>query len=256
MGLALAKGLLSSGKIRKDRLIAFDIDEYRLDAFRNETGATAATSLQEAVLFADNIILAVKPNAMSALLSNLCEIIENKKLVISIAAGITLSFIQEKLKDETPVIRAMPNTPCLVREGMTGFCRGKYATEIHSQIASGIFESVGLAIELPENLMDAVTGLSGSGPAFVYIAIEALADGGVKMGLPRAQALKMAAQTVLGAAKMVLSENRHPGELKDAVASPGGTTIAGIAALEKRSFRATLISAVEAAAKRSEELRL
>ena len=254
MGSALAKGLISARKINADQIIACDIEKGRLDAISIETGVSVTSSLKEAVSFGDIIILAVKPNTMPALLSDIASYISADKLVISIAAGITLEFIQGYFEPNLPIIRAMPNTPCLIREGVTGYSLGKYAGASHSKIAADIFEAVGTAIELPESMLDAVTGLSGSGPAFIYIAIEALADGGVKMGLPRAHALKIAAHTVLGAAKMVLTENKHPGELKDAVASPGGTTIAGITALEKSGFRASLISAVEAAAKRSEEL--
>jgi len=174
--------------------------------------------------------------------------------VVSIAAGITLKQLAELLGSDTRLVRVMPNTPCLVGASATGYSVGPKATAADGELVGKLFRSVGNAFAVPENLLDAVTGLSGSGPAYVYVMIEALADGGVRVGLPRDIALSLAAQTVFGAAKMVLETVSHPAALKDAVASPGGTTIAGLHALERAGFRAGLMDAVEAAAKRATEL--
>jgi pyrroline-5-carboxylate reductase len=177
-----------------------------------------------------------------------------RPLVISIAAGVTIRSIGEQASGARRIVRAMPNTPALVREGMTALAFGEGISEDDKGVARTVFEAVGRVVPVEERLMDAVTGLSGSGPAYVFQAIEALADGGVKMGLPRQTAELLAAQTVLGAAKLVLESGEHPAKLKDRVASPGGTTIAGLHQLEQGGFRATLMGAVEAATKRSQEL--
>ncbi|MBC8125803.1 MAG: pyrroline-5-carboxylate reductase, partial [Gloeobacteraceae cyanobacterium ES-bin-144] len=175
-------------------------------------------------------------------------------LVISIAAGITVAALETAAASQIRVIRAMPNTPALVGKGAAGYCIGTRATAEDAETARVILGSVGLAVAVPERLMDAVTGLSGSGPAYIYLVIEAMADGGVRQGLPREDALRLAAQTVLGAAAMVLETGKHPAVLKDMVTSPGGTTIAGLAELERRGLRAALIEAVVAASQRATEL--
>jgi pyrroline-5-carboxylate reductase len=175
-------------------------------------------------------------------------------LVVSIAAGVRLSTLAEGLGANVRLVRVMPNTPCLVGRGACGFCLGKAATADDGQLVHQLLAAVGIAVEVEEKLLNAVTGLSGSGPAFVYVAIEALSDGGVRAGLPRSAATTLAVQTVLGAAEMVLATGEHPGVLKDRVTSPGGTTIAGLAALESGGFRAALLDAVDAATRRSEEL--
>jgi pyrroline-5-carboxylate reductase len=176
------------------------------------------------------------------------------QLVVSIVAGLRLADLARGLGPEIRLVRVMPNTPCLVGRGASGYCLGERATAEDGRLVRQLFESVGIAVEVEEKLLDAVTGLSGSGPAFVYVMIEALSDGGVRMGLPRQVATALAAQTVLGAAAMVIATGEHPGVLKDRVASPGGTTIAGLQALEAGGLRAALMAAVEAAARRSSEL--
>ena len=191
---------------------------------------------------------------MAEVLSGLAGVLGKSHLVISIAAGIPIPFIEDRLRKGVRVIRVMPNTPALVGEGMTALAAGSAATEADLAEARRIFDAVGLTVVVKEELMNAVTGLSGSGPAYVFIMIEALSDAGVRMGLSRDIALKLSAQTLLGAARLCLQAGKHPGELKDMVTSPAGTTIAGIKALEEGKIRATLIAAVEAATLRAKEL--
>ena len=199
------------------------------------------------------VVLAVKPQAMPALLNDVGQALTGK-LVVSIAAGVTISWMCERIVTPRGIVRAMPNTPALVREGVTALaCQADLPTDDLAAVRT-LFEAVGSVVAVEERLMDAVTGLSGSGPAYVFVAIEALADGGVKMGLPRATAVLLAAQTVLGAARMVLESGEHPALLKDRVASPGGTTIAGLHQLEAGGLRSCLMEAVEAATNRSQEL--
>jgi pyrroline-5-carboxylate reductase len=199
------------------------------------------------------VILAVKPQVLAQVLGEIGTEL-HRVLVISIAAGMTIQSIMQQSGGAQRIIRAMPNMPALVREGITALAWMGSILEEDKEIARAVFQAVGRVVPIEERLMDAVTGLSGSGPAYVFQAIEALADGGVKMGLPRQTAEVLAAQTVLGAAKMVLESGEHPAKLKDRVASPGGTTIAGLHRLEEGRFRATLMGAVEAATKRSQEL--
>ncbi len=203
----------------------------------------------------DVLFLAVKPQQIAQALGNLRGKVGPGKLVVSIAAGVRLATLAEGLGNTAvPLVRVMPNTPCLVGQGASAYCLGSHATEEHGRLVKQLLEAVGIAFPVDEKLLDAVTGLSGSGPAFVYVMIEALSDGGVRMGLPRNVATALAAQTVRGAAEMVLRTGEHPGVLKDRVTSPGGTTIAGIQALEAGGLRAALMAAVEAAARRSAEL--
>jgi pyrroline-5-carboxylate reductase len=215
-------------------------------------GAACCRSNQEVAEEADVIFLAVKPQNMAAVYADVGGWVQ-KKLIVSIAAGIPLARLTEGLKTER-VVRVMPNTPALVGQGAAGYALAKGATESDGELVKQLLSAVGRAYRVDEKLLDAVTGLSGSGPAFVYVVIEALSDAGVKMGLPRDVAAALAAQTVRGSAEMVLATGEHPAVLKDKVASPGGTTIAGLAALESHGLRAALIAAVEAATKRSQEL--
>jgi pyrroline-5-carboxylate reductase len=200
------------------------------------------------------VFLAVKPQQMSQALMNLRHAVRPEHLIVSIAAGVSLKAIDAGLGRESRLIRVMPNTPCLAGAGASAFSRGTHATNDDAALVQRLLSNVGIAVEVPEKLLDAVTGLSGSGPAYVYQIIEALSDGGVRMGLPRETATKLAAQTVLGAAKMVLTTGQHPGSLKDAVTSPGGTTIAGLHEMERGGLRGILMDAVQAATERAREL--
>ena len=210
--------------------------------------------MRPVVQLSDVIVLAVKPQSMRQVLENVRPFITNDKLIISIAAGITIKSIVEGLGPGTKVVRVMPNTPALIGEGASAYAIGPGVRADEERVVKEFLDSVGQTVGVPESSLDAVTGLSGSGPAFVYVMIEALADGGVRVGLPRDVAILLAAQTVLGAAKMVRDTGQHPGWLKDQVASPGGTTIAGLHALEQAGLRAALMNAVEAATRRSSEL--
>jgi pyrroline-5-carboxylate reductase len=200
------------------------------------------------------VILAVEPQVLDEVLTEIAGALNPQSLIISVAAGYPISRVAGRLKPGQRIVRAMPNTPSSVLEGVTALSFGTGVSEEEARIAQAIFESVGKVVEVEERLMDAVTGLSGSGPAYVYLMIEALADGGVKVGLSRPVAELLAAQTVLGAARMLIESGEHPGRLKDRVASPGGTTIAGLHKLEEGRMRATLMAAVEAATQRSQEL--
>lgn len=249
MGSALVEGAIRSGAVAAEDTRGHDPHGPTAAAFAQATGASLAPSVAE--LRADTWLLCTKPQHAEAALAALPA---GDSLLISVAAGLGTAWLEARVPAGVRVIRCMPNTPALVGKGAAAFCRGGAATEADAETARRLLGSVGLAVELPESLMDAVTGLSGSGPAFVYIMIEAMADGGVRCGLPRADALKLAAQTVLGAAAMVMETGIHPGALKDMVASPGGTTIAGLAELERLGMRSAFIEAVTAATRRSSEL--
>lgn len=256
MGGALARGLARAEAMPPSGLILYDTHVGKARALAADLGveAVVADSAQEAVQAADLVLLAVKPSIISGLLTGLASVVTSQHLVVSIAAGVRLATMEALLPASVPVIRTMPNTPCLVGAGATALCRGAHAGDEHMQLAQSLFASVGESVEVEERLMDAVTGLSGSGPAYVYLMIEALADGGVKAGLTRDTARLLAAQTVMGAARMVLLSDEHPAQLKDNVTTPGGTTIAALAVLERAGFRTALIDAIEAAAARSKEL--
>jgi pyrroline-5-carboxylate reductase len=254
MGEALCKGIIKAELSSADNIIMSDVVAERCKFLHQEMGVKTTQNNKDVVSFADVIVVAVKPQLMGEVLNNVKNDITGRHLVVSIAAGIPIKFIESRLLPGARIVRVMPNTPCLVSASATAYALNKYATNVDSQLVSRIFSAVGKAFQLDEKYLDAVTGLSGSGPAYVYMFIEALSDGGVKMGLPRDVATVLAAQTVLGAAKMVLETGQHPAQLKDAVTSPGGTTIEGISKLEEGGLRSTLINTVEAAALKSKKL--
>lgn len=253
MAEALISGVLSSRGYKADQIHVADPDTVRLDHLKSQYGIQIGLTNHEAVVSGDVVVLAVKPQVMAEVLKEIGDVL-TKRLVISVVAGVRLGRMIKACGPQARIIRAMPNTPAMVGEGMTALATGPGVEENEVACARQIFESIGRVVPVDERLMDAVTGLSGSGPAYVFLMIEAMADGGVKMGLPRETAGLLAAQTVLGAARMVLETGQHPARLKDEVASPGGTTIAGLHRLEQGGLRGLLIDAVEAAAKRSQEL--
>jgi pyrroline-5-carboxylate reductase len=254
MATALARGWMAAGLVSADRILASDPVLHARTAFQKETGIAAAESNRATVEKSDVLILAVKPQNMAGLCADIRPALTDKQLIVSIAAGVALTQLADMLGKERRLIRVMPNTPCLVGASASAFAPGETVTPADIARIERLLNSVGRAFALPEKLLDAVTGLSASGPAFVFVVIEALSDGGVRMGLPRDVANVLAAQTVLGAAKMVLETGLHTGALKDMVASPAGTTIAGLHALERGGLRAALMDAVEAATSRSVEL--
>jgi pyrroline-5-carboxylate reductase len=254
MATALAKGFVRAEMVSAKEVIAADPFDAARKHFAAETGAKTAAANLEVAMAANVLILATKPDQAAAALAEISGAFTKKHLLISIAAGVTLAKLENSLPAGARVIRVMPNTPALVGAGASGFALGKNATAADGELAKKFLSAVGVAFQVKESLLDAVTGLSGSGPAYVYQFIEALSDGGVAAGLPRDIATKLAAQTVLGGAKMVLETGQHPGALKDQVTSPGGTTIEGVHELEKGRLRATVISAVRAAAEKSKKL--
>lgn len=255
MGTALMEGAIRSGVVAVADVTGVDPWQGARDHFATATGGARVAADIPALVDCEVILLCTKPLNVEGALREASRATAGKPLlVISIAAGITLAALEEAASERIRVIRAMPNTPALVGRGAAGYCLGSRATPQDAATARLLLGAVGLAIEVPERLMDAVTGLSGSGPAYVYLMIEALADGGVQAGLQRVDALRLAAQTVMGAAAMVLETGDHPAVLKDMVTSPGGTTIAGLAVLERHGLRSALIDAVAAATRRATEL--
>jgi len=248
------KGLINSGLAAPEEIIAGEILPARRDYITQKLGVETTEDNIKVVKSTDTIILGVKPQYLPPVLSSLRPHLGKEYLVISIAAGIRIDFIESCLKPGVRVVRVMPNQPCLVGATAAGYALGTHATKQDADVVQKILDSNGIAYLLKEELLDAVTGLSGSGPAFVYVIIEGLADGGVMAGLPREVAISLAAQTVLGAAKSVLETGLHPGQLKDIVASPSGTTIAGLEIIENAGVRGAMISAVFTAAERSKEL--
>ncbi|MDX9821585.1 MAG: pyrroline-5-carboxylate reductase [Syntrophales bacterium] len=254
MGSALIGGMISAGVVEPRNITVSDVMAERLSDLKKNFGVKAVNDNGQALKAADILLLAVKPQNIADVLEEIRGAIDRKTLLVSIAAGIPTRFIEERMEKGARVVRVMPNTPALVGEGMAAVAGGRAATEEDVRLVEQIFATVGKAVVLKEDLLDAVTGLSGSGPAYGFVIIEALADGGVRMGLNRDVAMQLAAQTLLGAAKLFLVTGKHPGELKDMVASPAGSTIAGLQALEEGKLRATLMAAVEAATLRSREL--
>jgi pyrroline-5-carboxylate reductase len=256
MGEALIKGLLGASLVPASAIHATDVRLERLKELDRQYGIQVSSNNADLVRHSDIIILAVKPQIMDSILKEIAPAVTRKKLLISVAAGVSTAKIRAVLHKDARLIRVMPNTPALVLEGVTAIAKADNLEPDDLDTAGEIFSAVGRVVVLDETLMDAVTGLSGSGPAYVAIVIESLADGGVRMGLDRITAMTLATQTVLGAAKLLLETGLHPGALKDMVSSPGGTSIAGIAALEEGGIRTTFIKAVERATERSRELGL
>ena len=254
MGSALIKGILSRNLIAPGKVTVSDVMTEQLEYLKKTYGVCVTKDNKKAVRDADIVILAVKPQNMAEVLEGVSGILDKSKLIISIAAGISTGYIEECLKKGARVMRVMPNTPALIGEGAAAITRGSYATDEDFAFTRHIFEAVGIVVAVKEELMDAVTGLSGSGPAYAFVIIDALADAGVNMGLGRDIAMKLAAQTLLGAAKLCLKGDKHPAELRDMVTSPGGTTIAGLQAMEEGKLRATMMAAVQAATLRAKEL--
>ncbi len=255
MGEALVSGLIGSKSSRPQNIICTDIRPDTLRSIKANYKVRTTTSNLRAVDEADIVIYAVKPQIMATTLTETASKLDMSKLVISIAAGVPLAAMEACISKDLRLIRVMPNIAAAVKESATAIAAGGHATKDDVRLALEIFNSIGQTIFLKENyLMDAITGLSGSGPAYIFLIVDALADAGVKMGLARQDALFLAAQTVLGAAKLLIETQEHPGQLKDRVTSPGGTAIAGLATLESGGLRTTLINAVEAATHRSKEL--
>jgi pyrroline-5-carboxylate reductase len=254
MGEAILKGLIAARLITAGEITVTDVLEARLLHLRQTYAVQALSDNAKAVSEADLVILAVKPQDIVPTVQGIAPTMHDGQVVISIAAGVPTARIETAFGKPVRVVRVMPNTPALVLAGAAGLCAGTWATPEDLAVARLLFDALGKTVVVSEHLMDAVTGLSGSGPAYIFVLIEALADGGVKMGLSRDAALTLAAQTVYGSAKLLLESGLHPGELKDRVASPAGTTIAGLYALEAGAFRGTIIDAVERATQRSREL--
>ncbi len=256
MATALASGFLGTQTISASNLFGFDVFPAAAQAFAAKTGGTVCESIKELVEQAEVVVLSVKPQQLGDVLHELStlHVRGRNPLWITIAAGVPIKPYLKELGVSARLVRVMPNTPCFVGGGASAFAVSEGATPEDVELTKTLFSTVGLAVQVPEYQLDAVTGLSGSGPAYVYMMIESLADGGVKMGLPRDLALKLAAQTVLGAASMVLKTGEHPAVLRDRVSSPRGTTIHGTSVLEQHGFRSAVIDAVEAATRRSIEL--
>ena len=253
MATALVGGVVKAGVFPAESIRVYDCVAAASDALAKKTGVTAVSSAEALANAVEALVLCVKPADALAAVRGLNGKLGGK-LVISIVAGLSLARLEEAVGFSTRVVRVMPNTPALIGQGAAAFATGSAATDEDAALVSQILSAVGCAVKIKESLLDAVTGLSGSGPAYVYLVIEALADGGVLMGLPRDLALQLASQTVAGSAAMVLQTGQHPAALKDQVESPGGTTIAGVERLEQAAVRSALMSAVRAATERSREL--
>jgi pyrroline-5-carboxylate reductase len=254
MGEAILSGAIAARGIRPENAWVNDVRGDHADAVASRHGTHAAASIGELVAAVDWVVFSAKPQNLDAVLPELSAALAPGKWVLSIAAGVSTERLGAGLPDGTPVVRVMPNLAASVGEAATAICAGAHARETHTDLAEELFETVGRTVRVDENLLDAVTGLSGSGPAFIFLAIEAMADAGVQLGLTFEQACLLAAQTALGAAKVVQERGEHPAVLKTQVTSPGGTTAAGLQQLEAGAVRAAFASAVRAAAERSREL--
>jgi len=254
MGSAFVRGIVKGGYVDPKQVMATSLDAEHLAQLAADTGVLTGADNREAVEFAEVVLLCIKPQAILYVAAETHERFHADKLLISILAGVTTTRLGELFGKNLPIVRAMPNIPAQVDQGATALCAGDHADEQAMVIAEGIFGAVGEVVRVGEHLMDAVTGLSGSGPAYIYMVIEAMTDGGVQMGLPRSIAQRLAIQTVLGSATLVKETGMHPAILRDQVTTPGGTTIHAIHDLERHGLRAMLASAVVTATKRSREL--
>ena len=254
MGGALIRAWIRAGLVAPDHIIASDVNHQVLDRLKQEVGVRTVNDNGRVVKSSDIVLFALKPGFILPVLREVYDILTKDHLLVSIAAGVPIKVFEKIIGKNRRIIRVMPNTPCLIASGASGFSANQGTTKRDREDVHALLSAVGITIELPENQLDAVTGLSGSGPAFVFILIDAMAEGGMKMGLSQDVAMKLATQTVLGAAQLVRDTKSSPKELKNQVTSPGGTTIAGISVLEQGRFKQTLIEAVEAATKRSVEL--
>jgi len=254
MAKAIINGIINSGIVSKENIIASEIFPEVAQKAQQETGVKITDNNKELVESSDVITLCVKPYTIEEVLKELKDSLTEDKLIVSIAAGINTKTIEDIFEKKIPVIRVMPNTPTLIREGMSAVCKGKYATEKDAGFVTELFRALGRCVEVEEKFINAVTGISGSGPAFMYLIIDALADGGVKMGLKKDTAVELAAQTAIGAAKMVLETGKHPAVLKDEVTTPGGCTIAGLSVMENEHVRSALIKTVQETAKTAADL--
>jgi pyrroline-5-carboxylate reductase len=254
LGEALVSGLLKRRELAAADVTGSVAHEASLDRVRERLGIRVVLDNSEAVAGSDVVVLAVKPQNMDTVVRGLAGVVQPTQLLISVAASVTTEYVESRLTGPVPVVRAMPNTPCLINTGMTALACGRHAMPEHRRLAEAIFQCVGETVFLDEALMDAVTALSASGPAYLYVVVESLAEAGVKLGIPRPVATLLVAQTMLGSARMVLESGAHPALLKDAVTTPAGCTIDGLMELEDGKLRVTLIKAVVNAAKRAREL--
>ncbi len=254
MGKALLRGILKAGLTPSENMTVVDVHAGKLESLRKDYGVRVAKEARSVVGGADLVILAVKPMTINEVLDGIREVVTPEQLFISIIAGVESTYIRDRIGKGNPVVRVMPNIAATVDAAASAIAACPPATEDHLALAEAIFAAVGEVVKVEEEHLDAVTGLSGSGPAYIYMVIEALCDGGVKMGLPREVAMKLATQTVFGAAKLVKETGQHPATLKDQVTTPGGTTISAVHELEERGLRAMLISAVVTATERSKAL--
>jgi len=254
MGVTLIHALKTGGGLPEESIVATGRRAEVLERVSSQEGVRTTVDNLEAVQSVDLVLLCVKPQKVEQVLAEISSGLDGSQLLVSIAAGATLEHLQRQVSDEVPVVRAMPNTPSLIGAGMTALCAGRSATQAHVELARDVFAHMGRTVVLEEKHFDAVTGLSASGPAFIYIIIEALAEGGVKVGLPRKVATELAAQACLGASRMVLETEAHPALLKDDVTTPAGCTMDGILTLEEGGLRVTLIKAIVESTRRAGEL--
>lgn len=254
MGMAIINGLIASKIVKPNQIAIFNKHQDKVKQLSKEIGIQAAESAEQLAKTADIVVIGVKPNVVPSVLASIKSSLTKKTLIVSIAAGVTIESMEAIVGTDHKIIRVMPNTPSLVREGVSSLSENNNVTASELKTVVTMFESLGLAQVVPESLIHAVVGVSGSAPAYVFMFIEAMADAAVLAGMPRAQAYQFAAQAVLGSAKMVLETGKHPGELKDMVCSPGGTTIEAVKTLEDKGFRAAVIEAMTSCINKSKSL--